>query len=253
MKDFNELPQAPSMLEKFRPGERAAYMAQAILDEIGQTPMFPPDKQQPTSVAKWTPSVFMPVHFQLQKFEHGASGKRYHFDVMARDGSPLSRYMIYKGGKKPGFIVQLDIEGKRIELDDAGQQAMHAKILGLLTNSIPKKADEIMGRLMNEEFSALMGRFIISDLAIEINGRVPEVSTGAALHAAEAHRQFYDSLMDMYGSPKSEGYVAGNDEDDSQTPSFEIAATRAAVAIAHKWPNPFDRNTPPERRIQRSS
>lgn len=252
MKDFSELPQAPNMVETFRPGERAAYIAQAILDEIGQTPIFPPDKIHPSSIAKWTPSIFMPIIFQLQKFEHGVSGKRYHFDIMARDGSPLSRYMIYSGNKKPGHIVQLDIEGGRIELDREGQRAMHAKVLGLLTNSIPKKAEEIMNRLMNQEFNALMGRFIISDLALEIDGRVPEVSSGAALHAAYAHRQLYDSLMEMYGSPQSEAYTAGNDEDDSQTVSFEIAAARAAVDIAHKWHNSFNRDTPPEQRIQRS-
>lgn len=253
MEQFNDLPPRQPMHETFRPAERAGLMAQAILNEIGQVPLYPPDKQQPTSAAKWSPSILVSVNYQLLKFEHGSSGKRYHFDIIATDGSPLARFMIYTGSKKQAFITQLDAEGKRMELNKTEQRMMHAKVLGLLTNSIPRKAEEIMGRLINEEFNALMGRFIISDLALEFNGQVPIVSAEAALHAADAHRQHYDHMMSAYGLPRTETFTASNDEDDSQTVSFEITAARAAVDIAHKWHNTFNRDTPPEQRIRRAS
>lgn len=252
MNSPNQLPPPSSrILETFMPAERAAFMAHAILDEIGGPVQYPEGKQRPTRAAKWAPSV-MPIVYQLLQFDHGTSGNRYHFDVATREGSALLRYMIISG-KKTSYIVQLDIDGKRIDHDKDARRAMHAKLLAMLTSSVPQKAEEVMGRLVNEEFNALMGRFIISDLALEINGNVPKVSHESALHAADAHRQYYDRMMDTYGSPRTKEYVTSDDEDDNYTLSFEIVAARAATEIAHQWSNTFNRDTPPELRIPRSS
>lgn len=252
MRDFSEMPLPPRVHEVFKPAERAADMAQVILDRIGSVPPETADSQRATSAVKWNPSVFMPFIYQLQRFD-GASGKRYHFDVLARDESPLARYMIYIGGEKQSYIIQLDFDGDRIDLDRAAEGAMHAKVLGLLTSSVPSEAHEITKRYMNDEFNALMGRFIISDFALEIDGKVQAVDTGAALHAAEAHRQGYDRIMFFHGSPRTDAQDEDSSKDSNRTQSFELAATRAAVDIGHKWQNSFNRDTPPEQRIQRSS
>lgn len=249
MKGPNEAlpPPRPRMHETFRPGHRASFMAQAILDEIGQDSPFPPRRGLPTELARWRATTIIPMHYQLLKFNLGESGAKYHFDVLTPDNLPLARYLIYHRGSATR-IAELDLDGKELDLETSQVREVNAKVLDLLTNCIPHRAGEILDHFINEEFNALIGRFIISDYALELDGHVPKVQSQNALHAAEAHRQYYDAMMDMYESPRTEDYT-----EDGMTVSFEASATRAATEIGYKWRHSINRNTPPNLRIPRSS
>lgn len=243
----------PRMFETFQPGYRAAYMAQVILNEIGQESPFPPVMAFPSEMAKWQQSASWDHHYQLLKFNLGVSGRRYHFSVIPEDGSPSERYMIhhYANGAK---ISQLDDSGKEIELTKADRQTMQAHVLSLLTHNIPKQANKILDAFVNDEFNALIGRLLISQFAVPENGQAPRIGTDRALLAAEQQRQLYKSMIELYGDSDQFDDVDDEDsEDDGLTVSLETAATKAAVSINHKWPNTFNPNLRPEQRIQRSS
>lgn len=244
--------QRPLLHESFDPGGRAAFMAEHIIKEIGNKTNQSSLGGQPTHEALWAPFV-SPVQYRLQKFDFGSYGTKYHYEVLALDDQPIARYVIYTAGEGNWRLAQIDNENKHCTLEKGERIAMQAAVLRALTTTVPKQANEIFGRLVNKEFNAIIGRFILSDFAVEQNGAVQMISPEQALAAADGHRRDYNGIIDFYGTPESQATSFANDDEDELTTSFELAAARTATQLNHKWRNTINPNTAPSDRYRRSS
>lgn len=232
-------------------------MAEYIIDLIGQKTASAPMSGPPAYIAEWPPYP-QSVHYKLQKYDYGTHGKKYELDLTAPDESYIARYVIYKtcsAGQEYSRILRVDSEGDECNLNSQETAKMHDDLLATLQRCISDSMiNEITNYHMNEEFNALIGRYILSDFAITTDEDAPLIKNPMALRAAEEYRLSYKKILEEFNDSE-DNLTLHEDGKDRQpsTLSTELATARALLAIRHKWNNTVNPHIEPSERYPRSS
>ncbi len=242
----------PEYYESFKPAVRAALMAESIIKQIGEKTERPLAPEQPSHAAQWLPYP-NDVIYKIEKYDYGTEGKKYLFYVLAADNTLIARFAIHKNDEENSRITQLNYNDNECRLDAREQAEVHSLVLRALTNSVPDESKEILARLFNQEFNATIGRFILSEYAVELRGGVPVMDEDLVRTAVRNHQEYVRLCIPAYLVDTSASETMTEDDEHRQITDLAILAARAAIQMKNQWQNTIDTTKTPDKRFRQTS
>jgi hypothetical protein len=189
-------PQLPKLYERIDFERRYLHLAAVVLKKYGSQN---PDETNPMAepVEAYWPKKPEGFHYELRKHTEATMHAplityelNHYIDELPK-GQPLARYVISIGPFHMSGITLIDIKGHERSTDTDSRKEAARQAMRILMDAAPQEARAHLNTMVNRRFDALVGDYVLSDLAIrgdtEEGDAVNELSDEATNDALVSH------------------------------------------------------------------